>query len=136
MLLSISLMSKPIGLNKGNFTPCNNRWNCALTQRVNGQQPSLDPIYYTGSRKNAIDLLKDVLAQFERVNLILESDNYLHVTVTSKVWKFIDDVEFYFPEGENVIHMRSASRVGKHDLGVNKRRLKKIRRLFYTMQSR
>ncbi len=41
--------------------------------------------------------------------------------------KKVDDVEFYFPANENVIHLRSASRVGESDLGVNRRRVEQIR---------
>jgi uncharacterized protein (DUF1499 family) len=40
---------------------------------------------------------------------------------------FVDDLEFYFPREESVIHLRSAARLGESDLGVNRRRLEQIR---------
>jgi uncharacterized protein (DUF1499 family) len=49
------------------------------------------------------------------------------------LFRFVDDVEFYFPEkqgGETIIHVRSASRVGSSDLGVNRKRIERIRSQF------
>ncbi len=119
-----------LGVKDGKLMPCNGRYNCAITQTVDGQRPNAQPIHYTGSKEEARALLKKIILSFARVKIVAETDNYLHATFESKFWKFIDDVEFYFSEDESVINMRSASRVGKYDLGVNKRRLTKIRKRF------
>ena len=56
--------------------------------------------------------------------------NYLHYTFKTKRGGFIDDVEFYFDEKNQVVEFRSASRLGYGDLGANKRRMKKLYSLY------
>ena len=48
----------------------------------------------------------------------------------SSVFGFVDDVEFYFDDCKKTIHVKSASRTGFYDLGVNRRRVEKIRKRF------
>ena len=59
----------------------------------------------------------------------MNTDEFLHIEFTSKIFRFIDDVEFYFGE-PGVIHFRSASRIGRSDMGVNRDRMEEIERLF------
>lgn len=74
--------------------------------------------------------LKEVIAELPRTKLISESEKYLHFTFTSLIFRFVDDVEFELDETKNIIHVRSASRVGRSDLGVNAKRVAQIRRLY------
>ena len=97
---------------------------------ANGQKPSVQPIHYSGSRKKALARLKAILQSFDRVEIITGTDDYLYATFTSKFFKFVDDVEFYVPKDEKVIHIRSASRTGKYDFGVNKKRVSEIVKTF------
>jgi uncharacterized protein (DUF1499 family) len=62
------------------------------------------------------------------LKIITEAKNYLHVTVTSRLFRIVDDLEFHFVEAPPFIHVRSASRVGYFDFGVNRRRIEKIRK--------
>ena len=119
-----------VGMVNGKLTPCNGAWNCVITQEIDGQKPSAQPIHYTGSRKKALARLKAILQSFDRVEIITETDDYLYATFTSKFFKFVDDVEFYAPKDEKVIHIRSASRTGKYDFGVNKKRVREIIKQF------
>ena len=89
---------------------------------------AITPLTYTGSRAEAMACLKRVLASLKRTAIVSETENYLHAEATSLIFRFVDDVDFYFPPDEKTIHMRSASRVGYSDLGVNRRRLEEIRR--------
>jgi uncharacterized protein (DUF1499 family) len=59
-----------------------------------------------------------------------EHDDYLWTTFTSRVFRFVDDVEFRMVSAAGKIHVRSGSRVGYSDLGVNRRRVEKLRALF------
>ena len=54
------------------------------------------------------------------------TDSYLHVTFTSKIMKFVDDIEFLI-EGKQTVHIRSASRLGNWDLGANRKRVQYIK---------
>ena len=72
---------------------------------------------------------KEVLNYFKkqkRVKVEFENDNYIHATYESKLMGYIDDVEFLFTD--NIVHIRSISRVGISDLGVNRERVEKIRK--------
>ena len=63
------------------------------------------------------------------VSIKKELDQFIHIEVTSKIFGFVDDVEFYLNE-PGVIHFRSASRIGYSDLGVNRERMETIRNNF------
>ena len=62
--------------------------------------------------------------------IITQDVLYWHVEFTTQLFRFIDDVEFYFDESQSLIHLRSASRQGYWDLGVNRRRVENIRSRF------
>jgi uncharacterized protein (DUF1499 family) len=62
----------------------------------------------------------------KRTTLVRETPDYLHVEFRTLLG-FVDDVEFYLDESQNVIHLRSASRIGYWDLGVNRKRMESIR---------
>jgi uncharacterized protein (DUF1499 family) len=64
-----------------------------------------------------------------RTNIVSEKKSLIHVEFTSEIFRFVDDVEFYF-EDPGIIHFRSASRLGHSDLGVNRERMENIRQLF------
>jgi len=66
----------------------------------------------------------------KRTTIVAEKEDYLHAEAKSLIFRFVDDVEFYFPATEKLIHVRSASRVGHSDLGVNRKRVEEIRSRF------
>ena len=89
----------------------------------------MGPIYYKGSLNIAkVDLLLTIKT-FDSAKIKKEMDQFVHVEFTSNIFRFIDDVEFYLIE-PGVIHFRSASRIGHSDLGVNRRRMNRIRLAF------
>lgn len=115
-----------VGLNNDRLSPCPESPNCVVSQ--NGDEShSIVAIPYTGDRASAKETLLKVLSVVPRTEIVEDSDNYIYAESTSRIFKFVDDVEFYLPEDENVIHVRSASRVGESDLGVNRRRIEQIR---------
>ena len=59
-----------------------------------------------------------------------ETGTYVWATFSSKFWGFVDDLELRLDAGNKVIHVRSASRAGKGDLGVNRKRVEKLRVLY------
>ncbi|EEF61339.1 DUF1499 domain-containing protein [Pedosphaera parvula] len=124
---SSSSQLKPVGLIDGKLRPCPDSPNCACSQNAD-QQHLIEPFQFNGSRSEAWSRLKQALLTQKRVTIITDSSNYLHLEFRSVILRFVDDVEFLL--AENVIHVRSASRVGYSDLGVNRRRLETIRRAF------
>lgn len=112
--------------NSGHLSSCPSSPNCVVSQDGD-QEHTIDPITYKSDRSKAKETLLKVLSVVPRTEVIEQTDDYIHSESTSRIFKFVDDTEFYFPEDENVIHVRSASRVGESDLGVNRRRIEQIR---------
>ena len=115
-----------LGVNNGHLIACPASPNCVVSQDGDAKH-AIDPITYHIDRAQAQETLLKVLNAVPRTEVIEKTDNYIHALSKSRIFKFVDDVEFYFPDDEKVIHMRSASRVGESDLGVNRRRMEQIR---------
>ena len=77
-----------------------------------------------------MERLIDVIQGMKRGRIITMEDHYIRAEFTSAFFRFVDDVEFYFDTEAKIIHMRSASRIGYSDFGVNRERLEKLRSLF------
>jgi uncharacterized protein (DUF1499 family) len=118
--------SPDLGVHDSLLTPCPTSPNCVVTQ--NGDEVhNIAPITYQTNLKTARDTLLKVLSVVPGTEIVSQTDNYIRAQSTSRIMGFIDDVEFYFPSDAQVIKMRSASRLGDSDLGVNRRRLEQIR---------
>ena len=90
-------------------------------------QHYIEPLRYTGDAKQAWAALRRVVDGMQRVKVISTDANYLYAEFTSKLMGFVDDVEFYLDEKAGVIQVRSASRLGRGDVGVNRERIESIR---------
>ncbi|MDH5728387.1 MAG: DUF1499 domain-containing protein [Gammaproteobacteria bacterium] len=113
---------------------CPDKPNCVSSQ-ASRQQQQIAPIVYIGDQVTAIQNLKQLMLDLPRVQLVSEKNHYLHFSVTTAVFRFVDDVEFIFDDTSKVIHVRSASRVGYSDMGVNRKRVENIRQLFQTIDA-
>jgi uncharacterized protein (DUF1499 family) len=71
--------------------------------------------------------IKKVVDGMEGSTIIEENNNYLYAEFKSKLMGYVDDVEFYLDSNTNSVQVRSASRLGKSDLGVNRKRVEEIR---------
>jgi uncharacterized protein (DUF1499 family) len=71
-----------------------------------------------------------VLATIPRLSITVEQGNYLRAEVRSRVFRFVDDIEFLLDTEQQLIHVRSASRSGHSDFGVNRRRVEQIHKAF------
>ncbi|MEA5594652.1 DUF1499 domain-containing protein [Rivularia sp. UHCC 0363] len=118
--------SSNLGINNSHLTACPTSPNCVVSQNADSKH-AIDPISYHVDRDTAKATLLKVLTVVPRTEVVENTDNYIHALSKSRIFKFTDDVEFYFPPNESVIHIRSASRVGDSDLGVNRRRMEQIR---------
>jgi uncharacterized protein (DUF1499 family) len=91
---------------------------------------TIEPLSYKGSFNDAKQALLSVITSLPRTKIIVDNDRYIHVTFTSRIMRFVDDVEFLFDDTNKQIHVRSASRVGYSDMGVNRKRVENLRKLF------
>lgn len=114
---------------QGNLAPCPETPNCVSTHST-GDMHFIAPLTYSTQQKVAMDTLVAIINSMKRTKIIVQKENYLYVEFKSAFWRFIDDVEFSFDKRDKIIHFRSASRLGKGDLGVNRKRMEKIRSMF------
>ncbi len=120
-----------IGVKEGKLAACPLSPNCVSSQSEAGDKEHyIQPLHYTGSRDEARAALVSVIESMKRTKVITVADDYVYAEFTSRIFRFVDDVEFYFDDTTKTIHVRSASRLGHSDLGVNRKRIETIRLLF------
>ncbi len=129
-ILSASAMRpKNLGVVDGRLASCPNTPNCVSTQAADGMH-KIEAIAIDGGPDNAMTQLKAAIAAIPRMKIVTEMENYLHAEATSLIFRFTDDVEFFIDPQAQLIHFRSASRVGHSDLRANRTRMELIRKVF------
>jgi uncharacterized protein (DUF1499 family) len=125
-----ALAKKPddLGVKEGRLAACPSSPNCTCSQDTD--EHAIEPFAFTGEPADAWAKLKRVLAEHPRTRIVSESDDYLHAECTSLLFRFVDDVEFLMDREKRLIHVRSASRAGRSDLGVNRKRVEQMRQAF------
>lgn len=108
--------------------PCPASPNCVSTMSIESRH-ALAPLRFAGAPDAAFARLKGIVRLAPRSNIVFEDNTYIHAEFRTLLG-FVDDVEFLLDRSAGIIHMRSASRLGYWDLGVNRKRLEEIRRLF------
>ena len=108
---------------------CPDRPNC-VSSFAKDLARYVAPFAYACDRRQAFDVLVQVLSEYPRATIAEKREDYLRVEVRSKFFRFVDDVEFYFPADPPLVHVRSASRVGYSDMGVNRKRVETLRANF------
>lgn len=118
----------------GRLEPCPETPNCVSTQAVRESQ-RMPPIPFNGDPSRAMELLVDVLEAQPRVAIESTGERSIVSVFTTRILRFKDDVVFFVDPDERAIHFRSASRVGRSDLGANRERMERLTRLFLEAQS-
>ena len=120
---------KYIGI-KQKIHPCLGKPNCINTEYPEKIAHFLPPLDYPHEHEEQVMLIiKNIILETGGQIFVLE-DSYLGATYTSKLFKFIDDFEIRLDNRTDKVHIRSASRLGYSDFGVNKRRVEKFSKLF------
>ena len=117
-----------MGLVNGRLAPCPGSPNCVSSEEKAGLF-RVEPLAFTGTPEEAWARLKRTVQEMGG-KIRKESDGYLWATFRSKVFQFVDDMEFRMDAANKVIHVRSASRLGYSDLGVNRKRVETLRARF------
>ncbi|WP_073073873.1 DUF1499 domain-containing protein [Phormidesmis priestleyi] len=115
-----------LGVQNGALAACPDSPNCVNSFSTDAGH-KIDPIRYTSTPEKAFADLKQTIQSMPRTQIVTENENYLYAEFASKLMGFVDDVEFYLDKTAGVIHVRSAARLGKSDLGVNRQRVEAIR---------
>ncbi len=122
-----------LGINNGKLMLCPKTPNCVNSQATD-EKKFIQPIHFIGTQQEAQDRLLKILQAWKLIKITVVQDKYIRAEFKSKMFRFVDDVEFYFParktEKKVTIHIRSASRIGYSDLGANRKRIEQIRSKF------
>ena len=111
---------------QGTLQPCPDSPNCVSTQADPADaRHYLPPIAVTGEPL-VISSVAAALSELPRATIVVQTDTYLHAEVRSRVFGFVDDVEFVYDSTAKVLHFRSASRLGYADMGVNRARMEDL----------
>lgn len=109
-----------LGVHNGRLAPCPGSPNC-VTSFASGGHHAIAPL------ATNLSAIRELLQTMNRVNIVRNEGNYLHAEFTSRLMGFVDDVEFLFDPVQGLTHVRSASRVGYSDFGVNRDRIEALR---------
>jgi uncharacterized protein (DUF1499 family) len=110
--------------------PCPSSPNCVSSLAEEDSNHRVPPLSWTGELTQAKGRLRQAVLAAGNATFVVEEDMYWYIEFRSRLFRFVDDVEFLFDLASKQIHVRSASRVGHSDLGVNRKRVEKIRALF------
>ena len=117
------------GVSSDRLSPCPKSPNC-VSSLSEDKSHQVDPLTYSATLEEAREKLISVIKSMKRSEIVTAEKNYIHATFTSFLFRFVDDVEFSLDDETKVINVRSASRAGYSDLGVNRRRVEEIRKRF------
>lgn len=84
----------------------------------------MSPLRYEGAVDKVRAAILAELQRRSRVHIVEATDDYVHAEFTTPFFRFVDDVEFLIDREGRRVHFRSASRVGRSDLGLNRRRMR------------
>ena len=113
--------------------PCPATPNCVSTE-PGDQGHSISALPFEGTVEEAQAHARAALLAEPRTRIVEERPGYLHAEARSRLFRFVDDVEVVVDAEARVIRFRSASRVGRSDLGVNRRRLERFSRRFRALE--
>ena len=110
-----------LGVKDGRLAPCRRTPNCVCSRA----DPS-DREHYIAPLKASIEQVRKAVEALPRTRIVVARPNYLYAEFRSRLLGFVDDVEFFFDGA--AVQVRSASRLGRRDFGVNRARIEELRR--------
>ena len=117
-----------VGLVNGALQVCPNRPSCVCSMDNSSKQHVVAALNVPSGVENVIATLAIVIKAMPNTDIISQEHGYLHATFISRLFRFVDDVELLL-DGDKV-QIRSVSRVGYSDFGVNRKRVEAIRAAF------
>lgn len=116
-----------LGLHDGKLLTCpRGSRNCVCSEAEERDNP-VPPFRLAVAADTATQRIAEVIRELPRTRVSKINRDYLHAEFTSRVFRFVDDFEVRIDTASGLAHVRSASRVGKGDLGVNRRRVEELR---------
>ena len=111
-----------LGVKDGLLAPCRRTPNC-----VSSQADPSDREHHIAPLMASMEDVRRAVESLPRTRIVLAHPNYLYAEFRSRLLGFVDDVEFFFDGA--AVQVRSASRLGRRDFGVNRARIEQLRRM-------
>ena len=113
-----------LGVKEGRLAPCRRTPNCVSSQADPADREHyIAPIAFRGG----MDEVRRAVESMERATVIAAQGDYLYAEYRTRLMRYVDDVEIL--KAGDILHVRSASRLGRRDLGVNRKRVEALRAL-------
>ena len=125
-----------LGVQDGRLKPPSRTPNSVSSQaglypdRPQSGRAAIAPFAFSGSGAQAMRRLGALLQRQPRTRIVRDDGNYVRAEARSQTLGFVDDVEFWLDDANHVIQVRSASRLGYSDRGVNRQRIEALRTAF------
>ena len=122
-----------LGVRDGKLKPPSNTDNSVTSQAAlypnhpQRRYSDIAPLPLRGDGPATIAKIKQLVGAMDGAKIVKSDPDYLYAQYTTRLMKFADDVEFWYDPAARVIQVRSASRVGKGDMGVNRKRIDAVR---------
>ena len=111
-----------LGVRDGRLAPCKRSPNC-----VSSQADPSDREHYIAPIRGSIGAARSAIESLPRTRIMKMEGNYLYAEFRTRLLRYVDDVELYF-DGQ-VLQVRSCSRLGRRDFGINRKRVEELRAL-------
>jgi uncharacterized protein (DUF1499 family) len=117
-----------LGVKDGKLAPPKTTPNCVSSQADTADaEHYIAPIAFKGDTAAAMAAIRRAVEGMRDTTVIRQQGGYLYAEYRSKLMRFVDDVELVYDEKAGLIHVRSASRLGRRDMGVNRARIEALR---------
>jgi uncharacterized protein (DUF1499 family) len=114
-------------LKRPSKTPNSVSSQAALWQEAAGSDATIEPLALRGDGMATLTRIATAAAALPGARVVEARDDYLYVQFTTRFLNFVDDTEFWYDPVAKVVQVRSASRVGRKDFGVNRARVEALR---------
>ena len=122
-----------LGAHAGHLAPCPASPNCVSSEAEPGPH-QIEPLSFDGDSDAAWRAVQNAVEQLPRTRVVSLEPGYLHAQCRSALMGFVDDLELHLRAAEGTIAVRSASRLGWSDMGVNRQRVDTLRQEFRRAQ--
>lgn len=122
-----------LGVTEGRLKGLSKTPNCVSSQaglypdHPQKEYASIAPLKFSGDGEQAMEKLASALSKTERTVVVKREPGYIYAQSTTALLKFTDDLELMLDKPNSVIHVRSSSRLGQKDFGVNRARVEALR---------
>jgi uncharacterized protein (DUF1499 family) len=109
------------------FLDCPDTPNC-LSSLAKNPKHRIEPFKLKKDPETSWEIVQKTVGSLPRTKIVSADNSDIHAECRSMIFRFIDDLTLHLTPSTGIIHIRSASRIGYSDFGVNRRRVENLRK--------